>query len=95
MTARFCNWARGPMTVGLLMALAAAAGACGSSAATTTATPSPALTASTTPSIAPSLSPAPALKDLAGGRYFGTAVAVQQLDADPAYARSRPTSSAR
>ena len=81
MKARVPKLARGPVTVGLSMALAAASGACGSSA--------PTATAPTTPSTAPSIaaSAAPALKDLAGDRYFGTAVALPQLGRDQAYAK--------
>jgi endo-1,4-beta-xylanase len=77
MTVGCLNRTRVLMTVAWMLALAAASGACGSS--TATVVPSAASIASA--------SPAPALKDLAGDRYFGTAVAAQLLARDPAYVK--------
>jgi endo-1,4-beta-xylanase len=79
--------ARGLMAFACVMTLAASAGACGSSAATSGATVTAPAAASPTPSIATSSSPVAALKDLAGGRYFGTAIGLPQLDTDSAYSQ--------
>jgi endo-1,4-beta-xylanase len=69
------------------MVLAAALGACSS----TTATPTPPATPTAVPSTAitpvvATPTPGPALKDLAVTRYFGTALSMQWVDRDTAYA---------
>jgi endo-1,4-beta-xylanase len=75
----------------LTLALAAVLGACSSATATPTpvpASPTAALSTAETPapSPTPSPTPGPALKDLAGSRYFGTALSMQWVNRDTGYA---------
>jgi endo-1,4-beta-xylanase len=76
---------------GVAIALVGAFGGCSSSTGTptpapaaSTAVPSAAETQAPTPT--PSPTAGPALKDLAGSRYFGTALAMQWVNRDTAYA---------
>jgi endo-1,4-beta-xylanase len=76
---------------GLALALASGLGGCSSSTTTPTsalATPPAASSTAATPSASPtpSSTPGPALKDLAGTRYFGTALSPQWVNRDTAYA---------
>ena len=84
MTAVFPGRARVLIVTVGLTALAVVSSGCGSSAPTATA-PVASITASpASPSI--TAAPAPALAELAGDRYFGTALELPHLDRDQAYA---------
>jgi endo-1,4-beta-xylanase len=83
MTVGFLNRSRALMTIASVLVLGATLGACGSSASTPTAPPA---ASSAPPAATPTPTPAPALKVLAGDRYFGTAIGLPTLDRDAAYA---------
>ena len=77
----------------LPVALSATLAACSSPAATPTpvpatptAVPSMAATPAASPTPAPSPTPGPTLRDLAGSRYFGTALSTDWVGRDPGYA---------